>query len=274
MQAAIDTERCKRDLIAKMKSLAEMHGWVHAGRPSVTTLMQTLSSNSCDRKVKHIIENTGVLRKGNRFDSYYRAKSEFATVKILEHTKNALTINGLDAVIQTEGRSDIGRYDVVIAQGSPCKVYAGGEERVRIEIKASYGISLEQISRYLWQSSPLILVRVMTRHVSKIDPMKLQPYVTFTLKEITAKADRILSCNFYTIPGTACYTCPDRDCPHNRYTCRGHSGLVTIPDEDFGEDLVSFFRNLSYVSEKTANIVIEELRRVSSQKQAACKLSS
>lgn len=272
MQIPIETEKGKRDLIAKMKILAEMYGWIHTGRPCVSTLMQTLSSNYCDRKVKHILENTGVLRKRNRFDPYYGEKSEFATLRILEHTKTALTNNGLNAVIQTEERSDIGKYDVVIAQGSPSKVYADGEEKVRIEVKASYGISLEQISRYLWQSSPLILVRVMTRHVTRIDPLQLQPYVMFILKEITAKADRILSCNFYTVPGRGCFTCLDRHCRHNRYMGKRPSGLVAMPDDDFGEDLSSFFHNLTYVSEKTVNMIIEELRHVSSQKQTTCKL--
>jgi hypothetical protein len=159
----------------------------------------------------------------------------------------------MDAVIQTESRNDIGKYDVVIAQGSPSKVYADGEEKVRIEVKASYGINLEQISRYLWQSSPLILVRVMPGHVAKIDPLKLQPYVMFTLKEIAAKADRILSCNLYTVPGRSCFTCLDRHCEHNRYM--GKRSLDS-----------SFFRNLSYVSEKTANIIVEELRRSPNQK--------
>jgi hypothetical protein len=271
MQTSIDTEICKRDLIAKLKILAEMHGWVHAGRPSISTLIQILTSNYCDRKVQHILENAESRNQEDRFDPYYREKSEFATIRVLEHTKTALTSNGLDAVIQTESRNDVGKYDVVIAQGSPSKVYADGEEKIRIEIKASYGISLEQISRYLWHSSPLILVRVMTGHVAKIDSLKLQPYVMFIFKEIAAKADRILSCALYTVPGRGCFTCHDRRCRHNRYVGKRSLGLKAIQDEDFGEDLSSFFRNLSYVSERAANIIVEELRRVPSQK-LACNL--
>ena len=253
--------------MAKMKVIAEMYGWVHAARPSATTLIQTLSSNLCDRQVKHILENRASLRKKRRFDSYYREKSEFATTRILEHVKSALSTNGLDAFIQTEERSDIGRYDIVIALGSPCRIYANGEERLRIEVKASLGISLEQIARYLWQPSPLILVRIMTRHVTKIAPLSLSPYVLFTLKDLTEKADRILSDKFYTIPGTACFECLDVDCPHNRHCDRRSDGLVTMPNDDFGEDLTSFFRNLSYVSEKTATTVVEELRVFQSKRE-------
>jgi len=250
-----------------MKIIAETYGWIRASRPCATALIQTLSSTPCDRQVKYKLENRASLGKRRRFDSYYREKSEFATGMIVERVKSALLINGLDAAIQTEERSDVGRHDIVIALGSPCKVYANGEARLRIEVKGSLGINLEQISRYLLDSSPLILVRVMTRHVTKIEPSALQPYLLFMLRELHEKCDRILSSKFYTIPGNACFACPDDRCPHNRYRDGRSEGLVTMANDDFGEDLVSFFRNLSYVSEKTASTVVEELRVFQGQRE-------
>jgi len=35
-----------------------------------------------------------------------------------------------------------------------------------------------------------------------------------------------------------------------------------MPDSEFAEDLKSFFLNLSYVAEKTASLVVEELESV------------
>lgn len=274
MLATKDTERCKQELMAKMKIIAETYGWTRVARPCATTLIQTLSSNPCDRQVKHILENRAPFEKRRRFDSYYREKSEFATIRILEHIKSALSINGLDAAIQTEERSDVGRHDIVIAFGSPCKVYVSGEARVRIEVKASLGINLEQISRYLWDSSPLILVRVMTRHVTKLEPSALQPYLLFMLRELHEKCDRILSGKFYTIPGNACFACLDGSCPYNRHHDGRSQGLVAMSNDDFGEDLASFFRNLSYVSEKTASTVVEELSGFQGQRRATCTLPS
>jgi hypothetical protein len=245
--------------MAKMKIIAETYGWTRLGQPCAATLIQTLSSNSCDRQVKHILENRASVVEKTRFDPYYREKSEFATIRILEHIKSALSMNGLDAAIRTEEQSNVGRHDIVIALGSPLESYSGWKVRVRIEVKAGLGINLEQISRYLWDPSPLILVRVMTRHVTKIEPSTLQPYLLFMLRELHEKCDRILSGKLYTIRGNACFACTDDRCPHNRGHDARSPGLVTLQNVDFGEDLASFFRNLSYVSEKTASTVVEEL---------------
>jgi hypothetical protein len=209
-----------------------------------------------------LLENANFAKESQRFDPYYRQKSEFATLRILEHVKTSMSTNGLEAVIMTETPSDIGRYDIVVTQGCPCKVYTNGVERIRIEVKASLGLDLEQIGRYLWDPSPLILVRVITGHVAKIKPLELQSFVLFSLGELNAKADRLLSDKFYTVPGTACSNCLDSNCTywHGRNNTRKPRNIVTLSDSDFTEDLASFFQNLSYVAERTASMVVEELK--------------
>jgi len=261
MQDTRVVEKQKQELLAKMRIVGEKYGWVQGGRPLTVTLTKTLSSYVCERRIRHLLENAD-FKESQRFDPYYRQKSEFATIRILEHIKTRVTANGLDAVILTEAPSDFGRYDVVVTQGYPCKVYANSEERVRIEVKASLGLDLEQLERYLWDPSPLILARVITRHVAKIEPLKLQSYVLFSLRELNAKAERLLSSKFYTIPGTTCTACHDNSCPHNRSKSRNPVNVLTMPDSEFAEDLKSFFLNLSYVAEKTANLVVEELESV------------
>lgn len=263
MQDVDNVEKWKQKLLVKMRNIGERCEWVHDSWGSLTvTLLKTLSSFACERRIKHLLENANFIKENQRFDPYYRQKSQFATVKILEHIKTRLSIIGSNAGIMTEVPSEIGRYDVVITQGCPCKVYANGEERIRIEMKASLGLDLGQIERYLWDPSPLILVRVITRHVVKIGPSRLRSYVLFSLRELNAKADRILSGKFYTVPRTACTICYDTSCPHNRIKRKQPRNIVTMSDGEFADDLELFFKNLGYVAERTADLVIEELKGV------------
>jgi hypothetical protein len=251
----------KQEFLSKLGLLKQRYEWVRKDRPSAIMLAKIISRYACERQIRHLLEN-GDFRENQRFDPYYRQKSEFATIKILEHIKTKLATNGIPATILTEAPSDIGRHDIVIIRGYPCKVCAKDEEIIRIEIKASLGLNLEQIDRYLWDASPLILARVATGHVAKIEPLTLQSYVLFSLRELNAKVVRLTSDKFYTIPGTACTSCADYSCFYNRGGGKRPVSVVSMNDSEFAEDLNSLFKNLSYVAERTADLVIEELKRV------------
>jgi len=267
MQAIIAIEKWRQELTARMSAMARTYGWERRERLSVAALIKILSSCVCDRRIKYFLENPFSSTKEGRFDSYYREKNDFATITILDHIKAALSVNGIKAVIQTERRSDIGRYDIVITHGSPSKVCAYSEE-LRVEVKASLGFSLEQIARYLWHPSTVILVRVITRQVAKLEPSTLQRFIIFSLKGLIAKADRILSGELYTIPGTDCIACPDSECSHNHSLARTSTPLITMPDDEFEDDLELFFRNLSYVSVKAARLVVGRFKNTPSRDQA------
>jgi len=252
----------KENLLAKMRTLGDRYGLFRENHLSTIRFAKILSSYACERQIKNLLENGAFAKENQRFDPYYQQKSQFATVKILECLKTRLHSNGVDATILTEAPSEIGRYDIVIFQNYPRKVDARGEETVRIEVKASLGLNLEQIDRYLWDSSLLILVRVITGHVAKIQPLALRRYVLFSLRELNAKADRLLSNKLYAIPGTSCLSCLDNNCPHNRSKNERSMGIVTMRDSEFERDLNSFFQNLSYVAERTASLVVEEMKGV------------
>jgi len=259
-------DKQKEELLAKVRTLGDRYGSANKDRFSTIDLVKMLSSYVCERRIKYLLQNCGFAKESQKFDSYYRQKSEFATVKILECLKTRLYSNGVNATILTEAPSEVGRYDVIVIQDYPYKVYAKGEEIVRIEVKASLGLNLEQIDRYLWDSSPLILARVITGHVAKIQPLALQSYILFSLRQLNAKADRLLSGKLYTIPGTSCLSCPDSNCHYNRSKNRKSMNIVTMPDSEFERDLNSFFQNLSYVAERTASLVVEEMKGVVSIK--------
>jgi hypothetical protein len=255
-----EVEEQKQELLSKLRLLREKHGGTCKGQLSVITLANIMSKYACERQIRHLLES-GDLRENQRFDPYYRQKSEFATIKILEHIKTKLTTNGLPATILTEAPSDIGRHDIVIIRGYPCKIYAKDEEIIRIEIKASLGLNLEQIDRYLWDSSPLILARVATGHVAKIEPLTLQSYVLFSLRALNAKLNRLASDKFFTIPGMACMSCTDYSCAYNKNKERKKFvSIITMADSEFTEDLNSFFKNICYVAKRVASLVIDELR--------------
>ena len=250
-------EVLRRELLDKLRILRERYRG--SKKLSVISLLKTLSKHACERKAKYLLEEPD-FNAGIRFDPYYKQKSNFATLKILELLKSRLQANGLDASILTEVPSDIGRYDVAIVQGQPCRVYnCLRSEKVRIEVKASLGLDFEQLDRYLWDSSPIILARVITRHVAKLKPSKLKQHIYFSLKELNAKADRLLSHDLWEIPGKDCMSCSDFRCPHNSNTHCRTQNMITMSDAEFNDDLNALFRNLSYVANRTVDLAIEEL---------------
>jgi hypothetical protein len=150
------------------------------------------------------------------------------------------------------------------------KVGTESEKKIKIEVKASLGIDLGQIQRYMWDFSTLILSRVVTRQVVKLRPSELQPFVTFTLQELDSKLDRLLSNKLYAIPGKDCISCQDETCRHFQRRKKGREPprVMTFSDLEFGEDLKSFFGNLPYVASQTAVMVVEELQDFSNRNKA------
>jgi len=260
--------RQKEKLVKKIENLADYCGLSNRRFLPRAFLIKTVSRFSCEKRIMYIISNNADGGENAKFDPYYRQKSAFTTIKILDHIKTALSAIGQEATILTEVSADYARYDAVVVPGRLGEVNPLDSRNVRIEIKASLGLDLEQLSRYLWSPSPLILVRVITRHVTKIRPSEIQPYVSFSLEELSSKVDRLLSQKGYTVPGTDCADCPNIECPHwVERSRKRRTNVVTLPDIEFREDLTLFYRNLSYVAERTALLVIEELKVFSSARK-------
>jgi hypothetical protein len=146
-------------------------------------------------------------------------------------------------------------------QGDPSQVLRSGEPKVRLEIKASLGLPLEQIDRYLWNPSPLIIVRVVTGHVALLRPDELEEFAEFSLRNILEKSKRMGQEKLPMVPGPHCSDCPDKGCPFYEPPRYPNSSMVKMNDRDFGADLTSFFQHIPYVSKRVASLVVEELRR-------------
>jgi len=257
-----DTEALRRELLDKLRILR--NNCEGNKKPSIISLLRTISKYACEGKIEYLLGKPELDDPNERFDLYYKLKSDFATLKILDLLKSRLSADGLNVTVLTEMPSETGRYDVAIIQGDPCEVYTANAEKVRVEIKASQGLDFEQLDRYLWDSSPLILARVITGHVAKLRPSKLKPYVRFSLKELNTKVDRLLSGKAHNIPGKECTYCYNVHCPHssNRDRSWKTSSIITMSDAEFDNDLNMFFQNLSYVAKRTVSLIIEELDTV------------
>jgi hypothetical protein len=272
MQSVADRtiDKQKEELFLKIQTLADQYGWIHGNRTPYATLVKIISSLSCEKRIMEILENNRLADVPKKFDPYYVQKSEFATAKILDSIKTQLSASGLKATILTEVPFEVGRYDIVVALENPSKVDAESDKKIKIEVKASLGIDLEQIQRYLWDFSTLILSRIVTRQVVKLRPSELQSFVNFTMQELDSKLDRLLSNKLYAIPGTDCTSCQDVTCRHFQRRKKGRAPpkVLTFSDVEFGEDLKSFFENLPYVASQTALMVVEELQDISNRSKA------
>ena len=262
-QSRYDIEERKQQVLEKLDGLCHKYNLVRNGRPQTITLAELLVAEPCERKIKFGLEQGRLdFEEGKRFDPIFKSKSDLACTFLIGKIKSKLAKEGYNADIATEQRDLYGIYDLVIRNSNPIKLVSGDTEKIRVEVKASGGLPLSQLTRYFLDSSTLILVRVITNHVILIHPTDLEQFVKFSLDQIDAKADRLESGSFLETPGLYCsYGCPDYGCKYNKSKIRKAVGMVKLTNDDFEQDLLSYFSNLASVAERCADMVVEELRR-------------
>src|SRR5208337_2619774 len=170
--------RIEEELPATLGDLTSKYGWTYNSKAKTASLAKLLASTACERQLDQVLRNP--VPEEKKFDPFYREKSEFSTLKIIDHLKSRLATEGIKACVATEVKDNFGVYDVAIVRGSPSLILQNGQERVRIEVKASLGLPLEQIERYLWDPSPLIVVRVVTGHVVLLRRSDVEDFVLFS----------------------------------------------------------------------------------------------
>ncbi|MCL4343564.1 MAG: hypothetical protein JRN26_01275 [Nitrososphaerota archaeon] len=254
MQEAQETTGIE-ELLSLAKELIAKHG----NNAGAITALKKLVSEQCDSKVMYELEH-GDYESGQKFDAIYGEKSTYATTVIIDNLKRRLLEHGYTATIAAEETSEVGRYDVVIRSNGngSCSIYSSGAEKVRLEIKAAEGMPLEQISRYLFDRSSLVVVRVLLGDVFVLRYADVRQYVKFLVELETSKVRRLLEGKPVLVPGYQCYDCPNTSCTYNRVRVRS---VPFIKPKDLGWDLSVFFNNLPGVSERTAELVIKELER-------------
>jgi len=254
--AAISLPEIRREYLQLTQELSDRSN--NASRARVEAI---LSSTICERLSSYMISNDKRHLEGPRFDPYYSEKHEMTKRKFVDRMKTRLSELGKEAqfLVQTEEPSDFGRSDLVIINGNQLKISAMGGRAVRVELKASRGLDLSQIERYLLNAETLLLVRVMTGHVARLSPNKLSAFLEESLRDLSRKAKRLIDGRQFLIPGQECHKCPIKECNHNKSRQSKQSIFVTINHKEFERDLEEFMLNLYPTIDKAIHAVFEEL---------------
>ena len=216
-----------------------------------------LASTACEELAAHVIMNGGCFDDDARFDSYYREKHEVAKRKFVDRLKSELTNVDSGFQIRTEEASDLGRRDVVITDGRQLTIETNGKT-LPVEIKASVGLDLAQIERYLLSGEPLLLVRIMTGQVKLLNPLDFSAFLEESVRDLSDKALRILDGRPFPVKGYECNHCPVKSCPHNRPQ-KPNRAFVCMKQDDFDTDLSKFLTNLYPTIDRAVQVTLKEL---------------
>lgn len=217
-----------------------------------------LTTTTCEQLASHIIMLNGNVEEA-WFDSYYLEKHELAKRKLVDRLKSALVESKIDLQILTE-TGELGRNDVVVIRnGRRLAVEGPNGDTLAIEIKASLGLDLSQIERYLLTGERLLLVRVLTQQVKLLDPNEHVEFLYESIKDVTAKAQRILDGKTILIPGVECNRCSLLQCPHNRVREVDGRRFIRMDQEEFDEDPDLFLKQLYPTIEKAVTVILSEL---------------
>ena len=260
-QDSLEEDPGRERLLGLVRELCERYGWNWRGRPRTAAMLSVLMSGACERLVGFRLSHPED-RDRTKFDPYYAEKSRLGTTVILDYLKGSLESAGYSVGMAMEARdlNGTGTYDVVIdATGNPCVVLRGGEPVVRLELKGSLGLDLTQVSRYLLNPTPLVLVRIRLGQVVLLRPSDLKEYVDFQASLLVSKAERLLRGQGHAIPGPQCQGCPDQACPYREPGRATGPRLVTMREVEFAEDISAYFRNIPSVCRRTSELVVQEL---------------
>jgi len=251
----------KTRLLNLVQQLAQKHGWSSQGRLRSPAVLGLLGEGACERAIEHRLTNPN-YRESVKFDPYYSGKSEFSTTFLLDNLKRRLDSAGYKAAIATEvGGDEIGHYDVVVVQGRgmPSVVMRGSVPMVRIEIKGSLGLPMDQLARYMLNEVPIIICRVVLGTTTLLRPTDHEEFVNFYSDLLVSKAERLLAGEGYVVPGPGCRGC-DAECPYGEQPRSNGSRLVAMKGDDFSQDLRRFYTNLPRVADEGASLVLQVLK--------------
>lgn len=222
--------------------------------------MSILSSAICEKHALHLLSIRDNTMEKVRFDKYYNEKHETAKRKLIDRLKTELSKAGREPhfFISSEENNDYGRFDLTIINGRQLRIQNKKGKKIVVEIKASLGIDFTQVERYLLNGDPLLIVRIITQQVKLLSPQELSSYLNESLRDLKAKAERILNGSPFLVPSYDCYRCPDTKCSYNKNK-RGKRRIVSMSQQEFDEDLDTYFRNLYPTIDKAIQIILEEL---------------
>jgi hypothetical protein len=219
-----------------------------------------LASTMCEQLASHLISSRNGNFEDIQFDPYYREKHEVAKRKLVDRLKTELSNAGkeLQFFVCAEEANELGRFDLTIVNGSRLKIQAKSGKKLVVEVKASLGLDLAQIERYLFNGEPLLIIRIMTGQVKLLRPRELSSFLEESMSDLVSKAERILASRPLLVPGYECYRCPLSDCDYNKSRARERH-IVSMNQKEFDEDVKTFMLNLYPTIKKAIQIILKEL---------------
>jgi hypothetical protein len=137
---------------------------------------------------------------------------------------------------------------------------ARDDRAIAATFPASFGLPFEQLQRYLFDSSPLILARVLPGQVIKLNLLILQSFIGFSARTLMEKSQRILNNKGYFVQGPHCYRCTHGACPFFPAKRQVEWMPVTMSEEELVWEMDLFLKNLPRVSTRSAELVPEEIK--------------
>ena len=253
------------DLYRVVQTLGTKFAWEVKGRTMIPSILKTLGSHACERRVSYEFRNRDAVEDERDFDPFFLEKHSFSVRFCIQRILTRLQEEKLRAAILGEVKEPHGVYDVTIEVGNPvCTIRVDNVPRLKLEFKSSNSCEIEQQQTYLvGDPAPLVLVRVTFGQVAVLRPEALSGFVDASVRETASKAKRVLTADPETaivIPGRDCWNCPDRECPYAQRRGR-KEGIIKLASEAFEDDLNRLFREIPRISDRVADIVVEELRR-------------
>ena len=162
----------KVNLLNLVRELGVKYGWTSKGKVRSPAILALLGEGACERSVAFKLSRPD-YREPTKFDPVFARKSEFATTFLLDNLKRRLIGAGYKARLSTEVGDAVGTYDVLVLNETPCVVVKGTVPIVRIELKASMGLPMDQLSRYLLCPVLLFLRRLILGRAILLCPSEL-----------------------------------------------------------------------------------------------------
>jgi len=231
-----------------------------SGKSSKAKVASILASTTCEKLASHLILNGGDDSEDVQFDKYYSEKHEVAKRKLVDRLKTELSNAGQDLqfFVCTEEANDLGRFDLTIVNGSRLEIQAKNGKKLVVEVKASLGLDLGQIERYLLNGEPLLIIRIMTGQVKLLRPQELSKFLEESMRDLTSKAERILRDRLFLVLGYECYRCHLKNCSHNK-SREKERRIITMGQKEFEEDFKAFMRNLYPTIDEAVRVILREL---------------
>jgi len=251
-----DILRLRDELLDLAAQISEKY----SSRKSEKFIIDLLMEHSCERL---IIESLALnLIWEDDIDRLWRGLHIYAVSLLIERLKNRLIEEGFDVSLVNEAECPTGRYDILlIINNRGIKILTDGND-ICLEVKTGFGVSFEQIEKYMWNGTIVILVRCVTGHALAFRAQDWSGPLRTVLEDRIKKAKRILDGNVVLVRGPDCKKCPLKDCKFNEFKAEENE---TERANDFYETLDKFRKNATKAIETAVNLVLQELRRTSTQ---------